>query len=478
MKEKNRLLVLKILSAGAVYCLFYALFLILRAYIFNTSGGFLSFLYMLFIAVAGFALSMSEVFGIKLADKISTGRAATVLMLYKNNAEKKHFLLSILLYLSSIIPVSVTLTLYGQSNIIRTGFEVLSVLIIYLFAVRCGLNNAYANISRNMAVSAFVIFTAACAASMYIPKCTYLKAYISIMAYFFLLVYLIIKNQQDIDVNIYLGKFVEKSVLPRDMRKFNLKTVLLLYTAIIVLINTKSLARVMQQIWYWFMILLIKILSLFKSNGKIIEPDKLIQKAKGDEFPFKHEIIPENPFMTYFREVIVTFILLYLAYRAFILLYRGVFKRLLPFIADFLKKFFQNRSIEISITPIDYDDETVIEKPENEAGKRRKAGTAVRKARKQLKSITEPVERIRFMYAAAIELLQAAGIKISGSDTVGNINAKAAAETGLADIRQPLGKLSGRYEKVRYGCRIPAESELSEAEENYREITELLLKKR
>lgn len=477
MKEKNRLLLLNILAVSAIILTFYTLFLIPRVCILRTSGGFLTFAYAAAIGVAGFVSSMTGVFSEKLAARLASGRAAAFLMLYKDNSEKKHLLLSILLYFSSIIPVLITFAVYLGSGITRAGFEALMILIIYLFAVRCGLNSAYTNMSNAFAVFAFLMFLIAYAVSMYGPNAAYLRVYVSLMAYYVLLAYLIIRNQQDIDVNIYSGKYVEKSILPKNMRKFNLKTVLALYAVIIAFINIGTIRRILQQVWKWIVLFISFFVSLFKKNSALT-PDKLYDNAAGAKSPFPIEFTPEHPLMIYLRDVITTFAMLYFAYWVLIILYRVLFKKLIPRIIDYIRNFFKGKADEDTAECRDYDDEVVIEKPESEGSKRRKAAAAVKKARSRLKDITDPVERIRFMYAAAIELLQAAGVKITRSDTVGNISAKASAGLELGEIRQPLGRLSVWYEKVRYGCRPPEGTGLLEAEEGYKEITGFLLKKR
>lgn len=477
MKEKNRLLLLNIMSVTAVVLTFYTLFLIPRVCILKTDGGFFTFVYTAAIGAAGFALSLTGVLSKKLAERIASGLAAAFLLLYKDNTEKKHMLLSVLLYLSSIIPVLVTFTVYIGSGVIRAGFEALVMLVIYLFAVRCGLNSAYTNMSNAFAMFAFLLFIIAYAVSMYGPDAAYLRVYVSLMAYYVLLAYLIIKNQQDIDVNIYSGKYVEKSILPRNMRKFNLKTVLVLYAVIVALINIRTIKWILQQILNWTVLFISFIVSLFKKNAAL-QPDKLYDNAKGAKSPFPIEFTPEHPLMIYLRDVITTFIMLYFAYWVLIFLYRVVFKKLIPRVIDYIRNFFKGKTDEDTAECRDYDDEVVIEKPESEGSKRRKAAAAVKKARSRLKDITDPAGRIRFMYAAAIELLQASGVRIIKSDTVGNISAKASAGLELADIRQPLGRLSIWYEKVRYGCRPPEENELLEAEDGYKEITGFLLKKR
>jgi hypothetical protein len=220
-----------------------------RIYIFKTSGGLLSFLYAAVIAAAGFTMSLTGILNEKLAERLASGRAAGLLLLYKENAEKKHVFFSILLYISSVIPILITFLICLRLGVIRAGFEALSILIIYLFAVRCGLNSAYTNMSRFFVVFSFLMFLTAYATSTYIHTASFLRVYISLMAYFVLLAFLVIRNQQDIDTNIYMGKYIEKSILPRDMRRFNLQTVLGLYATIMVAINLKALAWVLQQIW-------------------------------------------------------------------------------------------------------------------------------------------------------------------------------------------------------------------------------------
>lgn len=471
MKDKTRLFTLNILTAAAVFLAVYSFFLVLRVCLFGDSGGIAVFMFALLFSAAGTTAGITCCKGGWLAGKLSGSRLAGVLFLYSNRKEKERVVSSVLLYFSSILPVLITILLFLQENILRTGFETISILVVYLMAVKCGLNGAYNNMTTKAAMTGFIFFLISFGACCYYMPLMFLKPYISAFSYIFLLAYLVVKNQEDIDYNIFSGKYVEKSVLPKEMRIYNLKAVIILFTIILVLLNFKLVAMLLAQIGSWLLAGLRALFSLFKDGAPVEVPMPDRVQGGASSFPFLGGAqSPENPWSAYIRGVLMTTFFLYLAYKLLLTVYRYVFKTLLPMLADLLKRFFKPGDKEQFESDGDYDDEIEIEKPISIRAVRREARARVKKTRRELKSITDPVERVRCMYAAVLELLKAGGVGIMSSDTVGEVYAKA---VGVKSISEPLEILSGKYEKVRYGSMVPESGELLETEKSYMDITKL-----
>ena len=477
MKEKNRLLILKILTAAALFLAVYSLILALRVSLFGDSGGVAVFLFYFLFSAAGTAAGITGSYGGWFSGKISGSRLAGILLLYSNPKEKERVISTILLYLSGIVPVLITLALFLQGNVLRAGFEGACILVVYLLAIKCGVNGAYDNMTTRAAVTGLVIFLLAFGASIYYAPLMFLKSYISIFAYIFLLVFLIVKNQEDIDYNIFSGKYVEKSVLPKEMRIYNLKAVILLFTIILALLNFKIVAMLLAQIGDWLLAGLRALFALLGNDSPAEQLAPAPAQAPAANFPFLGggAEAPEHPLSAYIRGVLVTTLLLYIAFKLLLAIYRYVFKKLLPMLIDLIKRFLKPGEKEQFVSDGDYDDEIEIEKPVSDRAARREARARVKKARRDLKSIIDPVERVRCMYAIVLGLLQSGGVGVMNSDTVGEVYAKAA---GITGIRESLQILSGKYEKVRYGSRVPESGELSETEKSYNDIMEHLLKKR
>ena len=84
------------------------------------------------------------------------------------------------------------------------------------------------------------------------------------------------------------------------------------------------------------------------------------------------------------------------------------------------------------------------------------------------------VKRIRFMYKLVVNYIENYGIKISKSDTTGEIYVKGSEVEGL---KENLGYTTDIYNKIRYGKRVPDETEYGKFEETFAHIVNILKKK-
>jgi hypothetical protein len=367
--------------------------------------------------------------------------------------------------------VLAALLVYGREGGLRAAFEIVITLLPYLVSVKHRYSGFSKIMSNGSNTAGFIILATAVEISILSARAAHLRPYLFIGAYVYILIFLIIRNQEDIDDNIYDRKNIEKSILPRNMRSFNTLVVFVLFSAILILFNLKSAVLWLMNIAGRITVLLAGVLLWLAG---LIFPDTEGREPQDMPPPdfgfFGNGSADIHPLYNFIFNIIKYFILLYLIYRLlFFLIWR--IPAIAEKIAGLLGKLFSWGRDDGRREPRDYDDETEIVKPQRERDVRRALRTMFKNAGRDLKSITDPVERIRFIYASLLEMLGIYGIPTEKSDTTLDILKKALVIKGM---EEPLCEVTQVYNGVRYGSRVPGPETLLDTEARYREAAELM----
>ena len=143
--------------------------------------------------------------------------------------------------------------------------------------------------------------------------------------------------------------------------------------------------------------------------------------------------------------------------------------------AVWIKKLFNFNRTRSSAGVLDYDDEIETVKPQKITNKKKDIRNKIRSAKRDLKTIRDPAERVRYIYGSALCILRIMGISIEKSDTTIEIYIKS---MQICGIDQPLFILTGVYNRVRYGNYTPDATALMEAENQYTQAVEMLRQKK
>ena len=171
---------------------------------------------------------------------------------------------------------------------------------------------------------------------------------------------------------------------------------------------------------------------------------------------------PPSPYLNLIFNILKYFIAFYLLYRLVPVIVRN-----LPVIASklaalFRKLFRIKKKTEPTWNP-SYVDVAEIVLPERRGKTVRVARRRKRRTARHLRKITDPTEKIRYMYGLILDILPARGIKPEASDTTAEILSKTAREKDLGGLHP----FTAIYDKVRYGDAVPDNETLGKAEEYY-----------
>lgn len=472
MREAFRIGLLRFLALLALNIFIYSAFTVIRSIIFGDDGGAVAIiLYSAVILTGSLMLKLLKNDEHQVYKNIAEIPAVKMLAFTFNITEKTRFIASLAIYASLVLPVVETYIVFGNKGLLRTIFEILVTLLPYLILIR----HRYSSFSRilhnSISTTGFLILAAAIELSILIGRIMQLKPYLFAAGYVYMFLFLIIKNQEDIDDNIYDRKHIEKSILPRNMRSFNTLAIVVLYSVILILFNLKPvvlwLINLVGRITILFAGFLLWLSSLIFPNNPNQPGENSQQPGLGFTGGGDNMVHPISNFMF---NVVMYFTLLYLAYRLVFFLYRRI-PSIVGRIIKILGRLFSWDRNKDSHQLLDYDDETEIIKPQKERDRRNTLKTLIKNAGRNLNTITDPVERVRYIYATVLGLLGANGIQTERSDTTLDILRKA---RDIQGIEKPLNEVTEVYNGVRYGSRIPGKDELSETEARYLETVKII----
>lgn len=442
MKLPTRTALLKILASAAKGACVYAGAVTLRTALFHSDGGLFSILFFVFIMLIG--------------------HLAGVLFL----AEVPVFAGTLAAWSIILLPLSSSLMIYRGEGIWRAAFEILVVFIVYSMSLKHSKLTSTQIMSKATAYTGFIALAACLEAPYFISELSYLRPWLFAASYLFILAYLVIRNHEDIDSNIFSKKRVEKSILPKNLRRFNTALVCVVFLSILLLFNLKTIVIYSLQLLSKITVYIIA--GIMWIIGKIFMPQETTQQgeAPAQKFDFFADGAEnKNSLIEVIFYILAFIIILYLAYKALQYLSR----KLPALIKSFIKWVKKLLSIEMSEKlpeTTDYIDETVIIKPvsanahanKNKLKKKRKG------LRRDLRNIKDPVERVRQMYSSMLSMLPLIGVHPDRCDTTMDILGKASSSREAIKELLPFTEI---YNGVRYGEKVPDAAMLAKAEEYF-----------
>ncbi len=472
MKLSGKFVLLRVLATAAIGIFIYSGSVTLRTALFGADGGLLA------ISLFGASMLSGHLAGWlfwnnkpKVASYLDGSRFIRFFSFMLHIKDGAGFITAAAVWSAILMPLLASLLLYGHYGIGRILFEVPLAMIAYIISLKHS-RLAATQIMNNAAVYTGFFILALCLEAPYFSgSVAYLRPWLFAATYFFILAYLIIKNQEDIDRNIFDKKHVEKSILPKNLRRFNLLSVCFVFFAIILFFNLKPvIIYILQLLGYlttfiikgvlWAMEHLLPSLGTEPQGGAAVQDFNLFGEAS--------ELT--NPFINLIFNIIKNFIMLYAAYRVLLYLTRKL-HGLLRKAIEWIKKLLSLNAGRKPMEAKDYSDETETLKPVKKHDNLRRVIKKMRKSRRDLRNISDPVERIRHMYSTILQMLPLLGVQREQCDTTMDILKKTVVRGELSKELEWCTKI---YNHVRYGEKIPDASMLAEAEGHFGRVAKVI----
>ena len=470
MRLSWRFISLKILAAMAMGIFVYAGAITLRAALFGADGGLFALLFFAMVILSGhlsgwYFWTKTPKFALHMA----SSKFASFLYFMLHIKNGTYFTAAVAAWLALLLPLMASLLLYRQYGFWRILFEILLTMLAYIMSLKHSRLSFAQILQKNQVYIGFIILAVSLEVSYFMKDIFYLRPWLFGASYFFILAFLIIKNQEDIDNNIFNKKHVEKSILPKNLRRFNTLSVCVVFLVILLFFNFKTIVstilRMAVKLIFFIMEGVLWILSLiFPSSQGGTQQGGAPQGF--DFFGESTELI--NPLKNLLSNTIKYFIILYITYRLLAFLYRkipGLVRRAI----EWIKRILSIKKGEVSLETMDYRDETETVKPVRKHENHGEMKKKMRKSRRDLRSVTDPVERVRYMYSSILHMLPLLGVQREPSDTTMELVRK----TSSVEIVKELSPFTGIYNQVRYGGKVPDALMLDEAEGHYDKVADL-----
>jgi len=467
MKSERRLLLLRIMAVSAVLAFVYTGAVTLRAVFFKTGGGLANFLVFVTAGFSGFMAGMIfRRMNIPFSGEKQVPKVGKFLFFMLNPKSGSRLMQSVFPWLAIVIPLLISYLISGRHGLPRCLFEMVLTAIFYILPLKFS-QLAYFHILREFRVYfGFAVFVASIEALYFIRGFSYLRPYFFGAACFFVFVFLILRNQEDIDENIFNKKYVEKFVLPRNLRRSNTVYTLILFLLILLMVNLKPIVLYALEVAGKATVLITKLafrlLSLlFKETGEA--PGDM--RSMPEMVPDGQQVIA-NPVINFITYLLLGLVLLYLAYHVILYVIRKLPEALRK-LGLWLRKLFSLHTSHAPSETEEYVDESEMVRPERKKGFMHHSTNGVKTGRTNLWKINDPIKRIRYMYAGILEFLLSIGIPFDKSYTPLEI---LRIKEVPADIKRELESFTGIYNQVRYGGRVPDSELAAGAEESYGKI--------
>jgi len=445
MKPVRHMTLLKVLSIAATGLYLYAPVVIFRKALFGDDGGFLS------IAVyAGVVL-----FGLIAKSMLSR-------LLPKLSA--------IISWSLILLPAFAVYFGHRHLGVLRALFEVVPALLAYIAAIKTAGPNAFQIASKPALLGGFIVLGVCLFITYYAKPLEYLKAWMFGASYYYILTYLIIENQRNIDQNIFDKRYVEKSVLPVNLRRFNLLSVMVIFLIFVILYNFKTIVANILKVLGILVVLIIKGIAFVVEKLFAMEPIEAPRGVpeQGSRF-LDEKALAMNPILEFLLNAIAYAVIIYAVYKIVSNLIKAV-PKLAQKLSGWLRKFLLLKEGEGYIESFDYVDISEISKPEPGA-KRRRAVKKLLRRKKEGASINNPAAKVRFMYSLFLKMLKACDIELKRSDTANEILRKT---QEAFNVSGSLTEFTSIYNRVRYGGITPDADMLSEAGGFFNDIADEL----
>lgn len=464
LKRPGYSVLLKILASAAVGSFLYAAAVTIRTVVFSKDGGLpAAVIFLLTLLMGHFAggifLGKTPAFAIK-ASVFKPVKFLSFMLELKDTA---YSVSAAVAWALISVPLLLTGIIYSQAGSFRMIFELFAAALAYSAALKQSQLSFPRIMSNVAAYTGFAVLALALETMNLLKSVAYLKPWVLAISYFFILAYFILKNQEEIDKNIFDKKHIEKSILPRNLRRFNTFWVSIIFVVLLLVFNLQpivvKLLKLFITLSLYFAAAIGWILDHIFHFGSVPRQSGAVNP--NDFFGSTAETI--HPLKNLISNILKYSVMMYLAYRLLLLMGKGI-PGLIKKISKLLEKLFHIKQGKNSFETTDYSDVTETVKPMRESEQRRQLKKKIRRSSRAIKSITDPVEKVRAMYASILNILPECGIRPEQSDTTAEILKKASVSS---DISSELSPFTGIYNQVRYGEQIPDAGILTAAEGHY-----------
>ncbi|HHV95918.1 MAG TPA: hypothetical protein GXX37_05510 [Clostridiaceae bacterium] len=366
-------------------------------------------------------------------------------------------------------------------EILNIIFESLCIFILYFAGIRGRFNSYDSVITGKKLVFGSIVLIVSLIFIQYYKEVGYLKNTIYVFTYIFIILSLLIRNQENLD-RTFIKKHIDLSTVPKNIRNYNSVFVTILFLIIIAIFNIQELTNfivtIIKNTPKFLILAFFKFLELLSKLYPVSE-GQVDQGGGRDSFLGLPEGGEENPIAALLSRIFY-FIILAGALGFVIWKLPAILRvigrklgKLIKIVAEFFRKLFviQENNLE---KETDYIDEVMIIKPQVNADSEKDKEKKIRRIGGKAWKNSDYIKRIRFMYKLIVNYIKNYGIDIKKSDTTGEIYIKASRIDGIKD---DLNYATNVYNKVRYGKKVPDEAEYSKFEEFFTDMVNILKRK-
>lgn len=471
MKSSMRVRLLWILATTAVNACVYAAAVTLRVVLFTVDGGLFSlFLFLFTVILANVAVMMFMADAPVFISRVVNTKPFRFLAFMLNIKNESSFTSAAVAWMIILIPMTATFLIYMQQDVLRAMFEIFPVMVAYIISLKHAKLPSFLIMSKNTLYTGFFVLALCLEAPVILDRLSYLRPWMFAAAYLFIYAYLIIKNQEDIESNIYSKKHVEKSILPKNLRKVNAVTISVVFLIILLFFNLKKVVITLLDWSARVIFLIIRAIALLME--RLFPAKELVTEGGGQAESGFPEIAasPPSPFGNLVVNILINFVVLYLTYKALFYLAKWVpiFWRK---IADFFKRIFLIKRAGDIAEESDFVDETETIKPVSDTGVKRKVAKNAVRGVKDLKRERDPAKKIRLMYSIILRMLPAIGVTPGRSDTTMEIINKVIMMDAVSEELCPFTEV---YNQVRYGDKKPDGDMMTDAQTHFGKVVNVM----
>lgn len=471
MKLSMRARLLRILATTAVNACVYAVAVTLRMALFEAGGGLFAlalFLFTIILAHTAAKLLMgdSPAFISRVANTKPFRFMAFMLKIENGSS----FSSSVLAWLIILIPMLTALLIYMEQGVLRALFEILPVVMAYIFSLKHARLASSQIMSNRTSYTGFFVIAICLEVPLIFDRLRSIRPWMFAVSYIFIFAYLIIKNQEDIDSNIFSKKHIERSILPKNLRKVNVLTVSIVFLVTLLLFNLKTVVITLLDWSTRFVFLIIR--SIAWLMEQILPAGDLVTEGVGQAEQGFPELPAgsDSPIGTLIFNILKIIVLLYLAYKALFFFVKWV-PSFLQKIAELIKRIFSLKMSGDEPEELDFVDETETIKPVSDTGVKKRAAKIAARGIKDLKHESNPVKRVRLMYSIILRMLPAIGVAPSRSDTTMDIINKVSMPYEVSEGLYPLTQI---YNQVRYADKKPDGGMMTEADTYFVKVINMM----
>ena len=469
MKLPGRFILLRILAAVAIGAFVYAGAVTLRAVLFDADGGLFALLLFAIIVLSGniagwYFWKKTPKFAVRLV----SSKFASFLHFMLHVKNGINLTMSVAAWSAMLIPLLATLLIYRKAGLWRILFEMLLTVVAYIMSLKHSSMSSMQILQKNQVYTGFFVMAVCLETTYFIKNIAYLRPWLFAACYYFILAFLITRNQEDIDSNIFDKKHVEKSILPRNLRRFNTYSVCVVFLVILLFFNFKKVVSAILQFILKLIFYIMKGFLWLMSALLPIQQGASQGGGSQQEMGFFGEgIALINPFKNLLANTVKYFVIIYISYRLLVFLWRKI-PKLVRRVVEWIKRLLSIKKGSDLPDTEDYKDETERVKPVRERRIHSEMKRRMRKSKKDLKGVSDPVERVRYLYSSILHMLPLLGVKHEISDTTMELLRKASPQAVVTEL-SPLTRI---YNQVRYGGKIPDALMLEEAEGHYKKVAD------